>query len=114
METDGGEAKRREAAVAQRRAAAMAQRRDWLQRWHGGEIGGTVTLWRDGEEMENRKTGKSMEAVARLEAMVDSGVIGGDGGRWRDGVRVRAWIFAAVLDNGGKTKRIEWCCARQF
>ena len=34
--------------------------------------------------MENRKTGKSMEAVTRLEAMVDGGVIGGDGGRWRD------------------------------
>ena len=41
--------------------------------------------------------------------MVDSGVIGGDGGQWRDGVRVRAWVFAYVLDNGGKTKRIEWC-----
>ena len=39
-----------------------------------------------------------------------------DGGWWRDGVRVRAWVFTAVLDNGGK-KRIEWsllancCCA---
>ena len=33
----------------------------------------------------------------------------GDGGRWRDGVRVRAWVFAVVLDNGGTTKRIEWC-----
>ena len=39
------------------------------------EIGGAVTLRRDGEEMENRKTGKSM---------LDGGVIGGDGGRWRD------------------------------
>ena len=46
-----------------------------------------MTLRRDGEEMENRKTGKSM---------VYSGVIGGNGGRWRDGVRVRAWVFAAA------------------
>ena len=43
-----------------------------------------MTLWRDGEEIENRKIGKSMEAVARLEAMVDGGVISGDDGRWRD------------------------------
>ena len=35
-----------------------------------------MTLWRDGVEMENRKTGKSMEAVARLEAMEDGGAIG--------------------------------------
>ena len=68
----------------ERLAAAVVQRRDWLRRWRGGEIGGTVTLRRDGEEMENRKTGKSMEVVARLEAMVDDGVIGGDGGQWRD------------------------------
>ena len=77
-----------------------------------------MTLWGDGEEMENRKTGKSMEAVARLEAMVDGRAIGGDGGRWRDGVRVRAWVFAVVLDNGGKKERIEWsllanCCCAQ-
>ena len=39
---------------------------------------------------------------------MDDGVIGDDGGRWRDGVRVRAWVFAVVLE---KTKRIEWCCA---
>ena len=63
-----------------------------------------MTLWCDGEEMENRKTGKSMEEVAQLEAMVDGGAVGGDGGRWRDGVRVRAWVFAAMLDNGGKKK----------
>ena len=50
---------------------------------------------------------------------MDGGAIGDNGGRWRDGVRVSAWVFAAVLDNGGK-KRIEWfllancCCARQF
>ena len=29
-------------------------------------------------------------------------MIGGDSGRWRDGVRVRAWVFAAA------------CCARQW
>ena len=34
-----------------------------------------MTLWRDGEEMENRKTRKSMEAVARLEAVVDGSVM---------------------------------------
>ena len=64
----------------ERLAAAMAQRRDWMRRWRGGEIGGSVTFRRNGEEMENRKTGKSM---------VDSGVIDNDGGRWRD--RRRWW-----------------------
>ena len=34
--------------------------------------------------------------------MVDGGVIGDDGGWWRDGVRVRVWVFSAV------------CCARQW
>ena len=42
-----------------------------------------MTLRRDGEEMENRKTGISM---------VDGGVIGSDGGRWRD--RRRWWMVA--------------------
>ena len=37
----------------ERLAEAVARRRDWLRRWRGGEIGGAVTLWRDGEEMEN-------------------------------------------------------------
>ena len=39
METDGGEAQRRGAAVTQRRATAVARRRDWLRQWRGGEIG---------------------------------------------------------------------------
>ena len=42
--------------------------------------------------------------------MMDGGAIGGDGGRWRDGVRVRAWVFAAVLDNGGKKKEQNGLC----
>ena len=42
-----------------------------------------MTLRRDREEMENRKTGKSM---------VDGGVIDGDGGRWR--ARQRWWTVA--------------------
>ena len=51
-----------------------------------------MTLRCDGEEMENWKIGKSMEVVARLEAMVDGGVIGDDGGQWRD--RRRWWTVA--------------------
>ena len=59
-----------------------------------------MTLWHDGEEMENRKTGKSMEVVARLEAMVDGGVME---------LGLGHGFYAIVLDNGRKTKRIEWC-----
>ena len=52
----------------ERLASAVARRRDWR---------------RDGKEMENRKIGKSM---------VDGGVIGDDGGRWRD--QRRWWTVA--------------------
>ena len=46
-----------------------------LRRSRGGEIGGAVTLRRCCDC--DRKTGKS-------KSMVDGGVIGDDGGRWRD------------------------------
>ena len=54
-----------------------------------------MTLWRDGEEMENRKTGKSMEAVARLEATVD-----GDWRRWWTVVRLAAMVDGGVMELG--------------
>ena len=71
----GGIEERCGGRAEERLAAAVTQRRDWLRQWCRGEIRGAVTLRRDGEEMENMKTGKSM---------VDDGVIGGDGGRWHD------------------------------
>ena len=73
-----GEAQRRGAAVEQRRDAAVARRRDWLRRWRRGEIGGAVTLRRDGEEVENWKTRKS-------------------GGQWRD--RRRWWTVTGPDPN---------------